>query len=107
MDLLKKIKKVCEANEDCTTCPLNGESWCSLGCAPVLWNVEETNEVVNHWLELHAPKTVQSEVLKILPDIPMDNGVLLVCHADVYVTGSCRHKNCFECRKEFWLKEIE
>lgn len=57
----------------------------------------------------HPVKTRQSEFLKLFPNAQTDSGCLNACPMDVFGnTGiDCNKRTCFECKKEFWLAEVE
>lgn len=63
-------------------------------------------------------KTRQSKFLKQWPDASLDrHGVLMLCPKNLYCMFSCidtndienhkRLKNCNNCRREFWMQEVE
>ena len=65
---------------------------------------------VEHWCTEHPIKTRQSEFLKHYPGARITiDGFLHACPMDVFSdTGiNCNVQPCFECRKSFWLAEVE
>lgn len=64
---------------------------------------------VEQWAVAHPVKTRQSEFLKLFPNAQTDSGCLNACPMDVFGnTGiDCNKRTCFECKKEFWLAEVE
>lgn len=64
---------------------------------------------VERWATAHPTKTRQSEFLKLFPNAQTDSGCLNACPMDVFGnTGiDCNKRTCFECKKEFWLAEVE
>lgn len=64
---------------------------------------------VERWDAEHPVKTRQSEFLKLFPNAQTDSGCLNACPMDVFGnTGiDCNKRTCFECKKEFWLAEVE
>lgn len=65
---------------------------------------------IEQWAAAHPIKTRQSEFLKHYPGarITMD-GYLHICPMDAFSdTGiNCNARTCSECRKAFWLAEVE
>ena len=61
------------------------------------------------WDAEHPVKTRQSEFLKLFPNAQTDSGCLNACPMDVFGnTGiDCNKRTCFECKKAFWLAEVE
>ncbi len=78
---------------------------------------EEAVSIVEKWSKEHPRKTRQSEFLKMFPNAQIFEGVLKIepcelidsklnseeCHSydEFGLSG------CYECRKNYWLEEIE
>lgn len=66
---------------------------------------------VEQWAAAHPIKTRQSEFLKLFPgaDIDEDDGCLVLNPCNVYekMRKECGGRKCSECRKAFWLAEVE
>nr|DAF49593.1 MAG TPA: NTP-PPase-like protein [Myoviridae sp. ctuev19] len=53
-------------------------------------------------------KTRQSEFLKILPNVGLEEGVINICPERVSGENICVSKeSCMECKKDFWLAEVK
>lgn len=67
--------------------------------------------VVEAWSAFHPIKTRQSAFLEQHPKAKVDNqNVLCVCPAYIYSDMACSNTvgvSCFDCRREFWLEEVE
>jgi hypothetical protein len=120
MDAVKFIeerKRMCNGRP-CAGCPLfavhqlehlpDCKKWC-------MDHPEASVTVVEKWAEEHPCKTRQSEFLKQYPEASISkHGVLLVCpcpisasHRDAYGGCATIHRRCDDCRKEYWLQEVE
>lgn len=107
---LKARKKMCEAYKGCTGCPMEGQlcgGYISVDAERVVGAVEE-------WSAAHPGKTRQSVFLGNYPCARIDSqSVLYACPADVYGDNVCPRKKdaapitCYECRREFWMQEVE
>lgn len=69
-------------------------------------------EAAAQWAAEHPIKTRQSEFLEILPNAPIhpDTGIVKIspCEVDAVLRGNCPGVGCCpECRKKFWLAEVE
>lgn len=73
-------------------------------------------EAAEEWVAEHPAKTRQSEFLKQWPETKlMQDGIIKICPSAVSAAyrekdGSCailRSGSCTECRREFWLAEVE
>lgn len=70
---------------------------------------------VERWSKEHPRKTRQSVFLEQWPEAKIDNdGCLSVCpynvsatHRDKYGRCVVRGKSCQDCRREFWMQEVE
>lgn len=71
---------------------------------------EEVVAEVEEWAKDYPVKTRQSEFLKHYPDARiLTHGCLNACPKDVFSDAdiNCNAQPCFECKKEFWLAEVE
>ena len=67
-------------------------------------------KVVEEWSAAHPRKTRQSVFLENYPYARIDSqSVLHVCPADVYGNNVCPEGKeiCYDCRREFWMQEVE
>lgn len=115
---IKERKRMCNGRP-CATCPLfavhqleylpNCKEWC-------MDHPEASVTVVEKWAEEHPRKTLLSELLKRWPAVKKDhNGIPLIypCIANTIQYklpfGGCEKRGvyCEECRKEYWLQEVE
>ena len=71
-------------------------------------------KVVEEWSAAHPRKTRQSVFLGNYPCARIESqSVLYACPADVYGDNVCPKKKdaapiiCYECRREFWMQEVE
>lgn len=67
-------------------------------------------EAAEQWAKDHPIKTRQSEFLKHYPGARiLAHGCLNACPMNVFSdTGiNCNAQPCFECKKAFWLAEVE
>ena len=76
---------------------------------------EDVVKEVEDWSAAHPRKTRQSVFLEQYPEAQIDdNDVLSVCPAVISLShrkdgGGCLniHKVCANCRREFWMQEVE
>ena len=64
---------------------------------------------VERWDAAHPAKTRQSEFLKHYPNAKIFSGCLNTCPMNVFgdTEANCNHQPCYECKKAFWLAEVE
>lgn len=79
-------------------------------------NMVELVSIVEQWAKEHPVKTRQSEFLSQWPDAEIgDDGFPSVAPCQLYKDMEeknedgvcCKNCGCAECRRDFWLKEIE
>lgn len=119
MDALKFIEernRMCDyytkedGAEGCADCPE-----CDSACNVVRYVTPEYISDVEKWSQEHPRKTRQSDLLEMFPTARLDcHGVLMVCPANIDVSncaddGLCANPNreCGDCRREFWMQEVE
>lgn len=78
------------------------------------YNPVNAVKIVEEWSAAHPRKTRQSVFLGNYPCARIDSqSVLYACPADVYGDNVCPKKKdaapitCYECRREFWMQEVE
>lgn len=105
---VKTLRRMC--NGECRECEYEKRS----GFDPCMFwrydHPEEAVAIVEQWAKEHPIKTRQGEFLKHYPDARiLAHGCLNACPMNVFSdTGiNCNAQPCFECKKAFWLAEVE
>lgn len=112
---LRERKRMCNSYKCCVGCPLV-ESHCIISSATSDEDFKKMTDVVEQWLNEHPRKTRQSVFLEQWPDaIISDDGLpeVVPCqlragliHGDS--VDDCENRGlCTECRREFWMQEVE
>lgn len=113
MDAMKFIEernRMCNSFETCGMCPAF-EFSCS-----ELRKIQQNPTIVSiveRWSKENPRKTRQDVFLEQWPNArPADDGVLTFCPKRFDFNSSClaeRHslKKCSDCRREFWMQEVE
>lgn len=112
---LRERKRMCNSYKCCVGCPLV-ESHCIISSATSDEDFKKMTDVVEQWLNEHPHKTRQSVFLEQWPDaIISDDGLPEVgpcqlraglIHGDS--VDDCENRGlCTECRREFWMQEVE
>ena len=119
MDAVKFVKeylRMCTKVDECEDCPVCKTDFCTVPAKERSQeSAEEIVELVEKWSAAHPRKTRQSVFLEQYPEADIDSyGVLNLCptpisksHRNIY--GKCAHAGikCDECRREFWMQEVE
>ena len=112
----KEKKRMCDMYESCrqSGCPLYEERtqkftmMCSQYC---FINPEEAVRIVENWSAEHPVKTHQSEFLKLHPNADIREGILNLCPRRIDLNSvkmeACERLVCSECKKQYWLAEVE
>lgn len=114
MDAIQFIKerdRMCKACGSCILCQAYMGNECAVGLPSVV-DPEQQINIVKEWADKHPCKTRQSVFLEQYPQADIDNtGLLILCpkriSADIRVTVDCLRKRCSDCRREFWMQEVE
>lgn len=120
VEFLKTVDRLCRAEEDCSSCPLNGYA-CDANLKDVaryytLESVQDMVQKVEQWAKDHPLKTRQSEFLKKFPNADMQKiCTLFPCVMDqtikptrcVKYESFSSPKKCVECRKDYWHEEVD
>lgn len=106
---LEKKRMMCKKQIQCSTCPLyDGVGDCK---ASIRGNdYKEVVRLVEEWAKNNPAKTRQSEFLKIFANAKISCGIINICPEKVDCMFICQSKGvdiCDECRKKYWLTEVE
>ena len=112
MDALKFIEernRMCDyyrgdnALSGCAECPAF-----QMTCVSVRSVTAEYIAAVEQWSKEHPRKTRQSVFLEQWPNCQMgDDGVIGMCPRNVNKMHVCGAVGCADCRREFWMQEVE
>ena len=122
MDTVKFIeerRRMCKSFGDrCTGCPAFNACDNNLCCAvgnESKMDATDQIAIVEEWSAAHPRKTRQSVFMEQYPDAILDGfGVLRIC--PIYISADYRDscngcknigKKCSDCRREFWMQEVE
>lgn len=113
VEFIRERNRMCRAfGKSCDGCPAVYENgW---GCDDDAWD-EKLVDTVEKWSAAHPRKTRQSVFLEQFPNIELDrNGIINIssCKVDPKQYSSngkncCKFQACSECRREFWMQEVE
>lgn len=107
---LKTLRRMC--NCECHKCEF-GKARSGFETCPVWQRTypEEAVAIAEKWAKDHPIKTRQSEFLKQWPEARINDadGVLKIqpCSLNRDMGSKCKGVPCEECRKAFWLAEVE
>lgn len=119
MDILKTIKRLCQAN-NCADCPLSDEngSVCLFQAVPCYWGpryIIETTKKLEEWSKSNPVKTRGSVFFDSNPNAKRCNAYPNVpdvrpCDYDEsihYPAHCCCSDTCEDCRKNYWEEPVE
>lgn len=114
LEFLKERKRMCNSYKGCYGCPLEG-AHCVISHVTPDEDYKRIIATVEQWSKEHPRKTRQSVFLEQWPETEIDvNGVVGLCpmsisaaHRDSDGECNCPEKACVECRREFWMQEVE
>jgi hypothetical protein len=107
-EFFSEFRRMCKSTSDCTKCEYHGDR-----CDNVIELLEKTIAVVEQWSKEHPRKTRQSVFLEQWPGSEIDeSGCLMLCPLSVSAErrnrhGECTTLVCSDCRREFWMQEVE
>lgn len=112
LEFLRERKRMCNLCKHCEGCPLE-RAGCGLGTSASDEEYEKIIADVEQWSKEHPRKTRQDVFLEQWPNArPADDGVLTFCpkRFDFHISclAECHSlKKCSDCRREFWMQEVE
>lgn len=114
LEFLRERKRLCGSYRGCVGCPF-GAAECVVRDMTSEDNCERIVTAVEQWSKEHPRKTRQSVFLKQYPEAEIGvDGVVGLCPMSISAAhrdsdGSCKdpEKWCRDCRREFWMQEVE
>lgn len=104
LEFIKAIKQMLSAGASNSTVQKYISAYKKNDCEGMVKAAEQ-------WAAEHPVKTRQSEFLKHYPGARiLAHGCLNACPMDVFSNADincCNAQPCFECKKAFWLAEVE
>ena len=114
LEFLRERRRMCNSHRNCKGCPLE-DGKCVVGDVAPDEDYKRIIAAVEQWSKEHPRKTRQSVFLEQYPEAEIDaNGVVGLCpmsisaaHRDSDGECNCPEKMCRDCRREFWMQEVE
>ena len=107
LEFLKERNRLCDSYKGCVGCPL-AEGRCVINHGTSDEDCERIIAAVEQWSKEHQRTTRQSVFLKQWPNCQMgDDGVIGMCPRNVNKMHVCGSVGCADCRREFWMQEVE
>ena len=112
LEFLRERNRMCKSFNRCSDgCPAWGGS-CKLETGTDLeCEADKQVEIVKEWAAVHPRKTRQSAFLEQWPNCMMDHdGTVRMCPRNFdknYICDLNRFTGCLDCRREFWMQEVE
>ena len=113
LEFLRERVRMCNLYSDsyngCCECPL-AESRCVIGNTASDEDLKKMIATVEQWSKEHPRKTMQSVFLEQFPNAKTVEGILAICPYNLGLVDKCKSvlgRLCFDCRREFWMQEVE
>ena len=116
---LKEATRMCRAHTACVGCPVDVNVYCSADVINRGIPIKEIDyskyvEIVEKWSNEHPVKTRQSELLKMFPNAATFRygtySICDICPTKLDATIECEgfaKGSCYECKRKYWLTEVE
>lgn len=109
MDAVKffsEFRRMCKSSSDCTKCQYHGDM-----CDNAIELLEKTVAEVEKWSQEHPRKTRQDVFLEQWPEAELVDGIIGIdpCRlvAAIRLGPECHTTFCYDCRRNFWMQEVE
>lgn len=110
LEFLKERKRLCKLQTDCNECLFDGAK-CVVSSFTPDEDYKRVIATVEQWSAAHPRKTRQSVFLEQWPNCMVDrDGTVGMCPRNVdknYICDLNRYTGCLDCRREFWMQEVE
>ena len=114
LEFLKERNRLCGSYRGCVGCPF-GAADCVVRDMTSENTCKRIVAAVEQWSKEHPRKTRQSVFLERYPEAEIDaHGLVRICpmsisaaHRDSDGECNCPEILCRDCRREFWMQEVE
>ena len=114
LEFLRERRRMCDSYRRCEGCPLE-EGKCVVSDVAPDEDYKRIIAAVDQWSKEHPRKTRQSVFLEQYPEAEIDANVVVgLCPMSISAAhrdsnGECNNPEqmCRDCRREFWMKEVE
>lgn len=110
LEFLKERKRMCRSFcGSCRGCPCE-KVRCALNSLTSDDDYKRIVAAVEEWSAAHPRKTRQSVFLEQYPNAKTVEGALAICPYNLGLIDKCKSevgRLCFDCRREFWMQEVE
>ena len=114
LEFLMERNRLCGSYRGCVGCPF-GAADCVVRDMTSENTCKRIVAAVEQWSKEHPRKTRQSVFLERYPEAEIDaHGLVRICpmsisaaHRDSDGECNCPEKMCRDCRREFWMQEVE
>ncbi len=110
LEFLEEEKRMCNSYDGCKGCPFD-DSKCVIDSTISDEDCKRIVATVEQWSKEHPRKTRQSVFLEQWPNCMVDrDGTVGMCPRNVdknYICDLNRYTGCLDCRREFWMQEVE
>ena len=114
LEFLMERRRMCDSYRGCVGCPF-GAAECVVRDMTSEDNCKRIVSAVEQWSKEHPRKTRQSVFLRQYPEAEIDaHGLVRLCPMSISAAhrdsdGECNYpeKMCRDCRREFWMQEVE
>ena len=117
MDAVKFIEernRMCKSfGDECSGCPAFNVCEDNLCCLESTMDATAQVAIVEEWSAAHPRKTRQSVFLEQYPNASVVGDTGTPCVYPCYIeqgmkdVNYCKSLSCYDCRREFWMQEVE
>lgn len=109
VEFFKEKERMCSKYGMCAVCPADRQNnGFDMYCDDLeVKKPEELVAIVERWSAEHPKKTRQSRFLEMFPNAKIEEGCLLICPIHCDKNEKCGAGRCVDCRKKYWLSEID
>lgn len=106
VEFFSEFRRMCKSSSDCAKCQYHGDK-----CDNAIELFEKTVAVVELWSREHPRKTWQDVFLEQWPETTLVDGIIDIqpCRliAAIQFGPECHKTSCYDCRRKFWMQEVE
>ena len=107
--------RMCKNAKTCDDCPLGlNITGANIACSYLIREIpDKANEIILNWCKEHPVETRQDKFLELFPNANTELEFIDICPHVVDCDYACKNRisyvgfDCNDCKKSYWLAEVE
>lgn len=110
LEFIRERQRMCRFYSHASGCYQCPAKYCECSVLEDMVDDNSIVPIVEKWSAEHPRKTRQYVFIQQYPEVTFDYGIINIKPCQMvqnYTYGNCNTTDCPQCRKEYWMQEVE